>query len=166
MPVRPAERRMGPAQLDEATMQGQQLRDGRPSWRSAGSRHRRSSKVDSADGVERLLGEPECRAVLGPRRAAPLRPAGVAVVDEVGKGRGLAVLLPHEEQRARRGRASSSAGGQALAIHRDERGQPLATRAVADVVVVLREDHEALGLETRSRAPRGGGGGTREYSPW
>ena len=68
---------------------------------------------------------------------------GVGVADEVRERVGLPVLLANEQQRHERGaqrccRRELQAGGI------DERREPLAGGAVADLVVVLGEDDEAL----------------------
>ena len=66
----------------------------------------------------------------------------VAVADEVLERLGRGPLLALEEQ-GERGRERGQRRGHAQAAGRGERGEPLAAGPVADLIVVLRCDHEA-----------------------
>src|SRR5712691_8417749 len=89
-----------------------------------------------------LAGPGEGRELLAPTLAHGLHQRRVAVADEVLERLGRGPLLALEEQ-GERGRERGQRRGDAQAAGRSERGQPLAARAVADLVVVLRRDHEA-----------------------
>src|SRR5439155_15627158 len=66
---------------------------------------------------------------------------GIRVRGEVLERRGLAVLLAHEEHRNER-RKDDRGRGEAQLRGRDDGGETLAAHAVADLVMVLREDDE------------------------
>jgi len=72
------------------------------------------------------------------------------MVDEIREGRGLSVLLAHEQERhARRAQDEHRSEAQARGV--DQAGQPLAAGPVASVVVVEREDHETPGFDADRR---------------
>ena len=96
--------------------------------------------------VQHLLRRSELGELAGPPGAHRLDELLVAVVDEVGERRGLAVLLPHEEQRNAGGQQEEGRG-QLCLFGRDQGHQPVTSGAVADLVVVLGEEHEALGRD-------------------
>ena len=86
------------------------------------------------------------------------------MVGEVQERRGLAVLLAHEEQRHER-REQHDAGGELGALEVDDRDSRSPSAAVADLVVVLREDDEVRPGEARRRARRAGARARRERCP-
>src|SRR6266853_1700767 len=126
----------------------------------AGCRRDRSIESRPDEGLLAL----RVRDLPAPTEAREFAPAAfphgqhegrVAVAHEVEKWPGLAVLLSHEEQRHVR-RQQQQSGAELLCFEGDERGETLATRAVAHLIVVLREYHEALGrsvVRRRAMAP-------------
>ena len=70
------------------------------------------------------------------------------MAEEIGKGSGLPVLLPHEEERRER-REEGRSRHQLQRLERDLRRQPVARRSGSDLVVVLGEDNQAGGLHAR-----------------
>ena len=85
--------------------------------------------------------------------AAPHRidQCGIAVVDEVGEGSGLAVLLTHEQQREER-REQRGRRREPQPVLVDDRREPVTDRAVPDLVVVLGEHDEPLPGEPGRRS--------------
>src|SRR5438552_12669153 len=63
----------------------------------------------------------------------------IAIIREELEGRGLAILLPHEQQRGVRSEQQESSGELARSA-RNERIQAISLGAIADLVMVLRAD--------------------------
>jgi len=101
-------------------------------------------------GVERLLIPSVGDHLLGTPAPHAVQEDGVGMVDEIREGRGLSVLLAHEQERhARRAQDEHRSEAQARGV--DQAGQPLAAGPVASVVVVEREDHETPGFDADRR---------------
>src|SRR5262250_1713900 len=75
-----------------------------------------------------------------------------AEIREEQEGLGRAPFFAHEEQRQRRSEEDDGGGG-AYRLGRGELGDALAEGAVADLVVVLEEVHEARGRQLGARLP-------------
>src|SRR5260370_20590568 len=84
--------------------------------------------------------------------------SGIAVIREELKGIGLVILLAHEQQRRMR-REQQQCGGDDPRTARNQRGQPFALRAIADLIVVLRADY------MRWRRDRAGAGAAWTSAP-
>jgi hypothetical protein len=74
----------------------------------------------------------------------------VVVVGEEQEGRGGAPFLPHEDQRDLRAQQQQR-GGRRQRLRVRQRRQPFAEGAVADLVVVLQEQHEGGGRQVGGR---------------
>jgi hypothetical protein len=96
------------------------------------------------------LGVAQLGELAAPAAPHGLAQRGVAVVHEVEEGRRLAVLLAHEEERQVRG-AQGERGGQPELLGTVQGREPLASRPVSDLVVVLGTDHEAIARDVARR---------------
>ena len=102
-------------------------------------------------GVEDPAAAGERGELLGPAGSDRLHQGGVAVVDEIRKRRRIAVFLAHEQQGHAGGEQNER--GRQLGLFQSHQGdQPVTSGAVADVVVILGEDDEALRWNGRRRS--------------
>ena len=70
------------------------------------------------------------------------------MVDEIGERSGIAVLLPHEQQGNTRSEQNECC--RQLRLRQGDQGhQPVTFRTIADMVVVLGKNYEALGRDVK-----------------
>ena len=110
------------------------------------------SKVSGSAGSSASTSD--TAVLLGTTTTHRLNEGRIPVVDEVGEGRRLRVLLPHEEEWDP-GSQRDQGGGQADLLGFDQRRQPLTLGPVSHLIVVLDEIHDSA----RVREPSAG-------APW
>ena len=94
--------------------------------------------------IRGFIGPSEFSEFLTASPAHRFNEARIGMTDKVWKGRRLPVFLAHEEEGNKRGKQNDPCG-EFRPFLTDQSGEPFAAHPVSHLVVVLGEDHEAMG---------------------